>query len=127
MNKKSGTSKAAADKLVKNIRRKTRQTYSAEEKIPRLPELVRQNCTLARVWMVEHAGAGFAVSGGLGSRAAKAESGFFASVGYFVQYSPFCKSSADQYDARVAHLQREAANRRYGNFTFKRSCKLKLL
>jgi len=33
MNKKSGTSKAAADKLVKNIRRKTRQTYSAEEKI----------------------------------------------------------------------------------------------
>ena len=33
MNKKSGTSKAAADKLVMNIRRKTRQTYSAEEKI----------------------------------------------------------------------------------------------
>ena len=33
MNKKSGTSKAAADKLVKNIRRKTRQTYSSEEKI----------------------------------------------------------------------------------------------
>jgi transposase len=33
MNKKSGQSKAAADKLVKNIRRKTRQTYSAEEKI----------------------------------------------------------------------------------------------
>lgn len=33
MNKKSGTSKDAADKLVKNIRRKTRQTYSAEEKI----------------------------------------------------------------------------------------------
>lgn len=33
MNKKSGSSKAAADKLVKNIRRKTRQTYSAEEKI----------------------------------------------------------------------------------------------
>ena len=33
MNKKSGTSKGAADKLVKNIRRKTRQTYSAEEKI----------------------------------------------------------------------------------------------
>jgi len=33
MNKKSGTSKAAADKLVNNIRRKTRQTYSAEEKI----------------------------------------------------------------------------------------------
>ena len=33
MNKKSGTSKASADKLVKNIRRKTRQTYSAEEKI----------------------------------------------------------------------------------------------
>ena len=33
MNKKSGTSKDAAGKLVKNIRRKTRQTYSAEEKI----------------------------------------------------------------------------------------------
>ena len=33
MNKKPGTSKASADKLVKNIRRKTRQTYSAEEKI----------------------------------------------------------------------------------------------
>lgn len=33
MNKKSGSSKLAADKLVKNIRRKTRQTYSAEEKI----------------------------------------------------------------------------------------------
>ena len=33
MNKNSGQSKAAADKLVKNIRCKTRQTYSAEEKI----------------------------------------------------------------------------------------------
>jgi len=33
MNKKSGSSKAAATKLVKSIRRKTRQTYSAEEKI----------------------------------------------------------------------------------------------
>ena len=33
MNNKSGSSKASADKLVKNIRRKTRQTYSAEEKI----------------------------------------------------------------------------------------------
>ncbi|MND34314.1 hypothetical protein D3C80_249260 [compost metagenome] len=33
MNKTSGTSKDAADKLIKNIRRKTRQTYSAEEKI----------------------------------------------------------------------------------------------
>ena len=33
MNKKPGTSKASAYKLVKNIRRKTRQTYSAEEKI----------------------------------------------------------------------------------------------
>ena len=33
MNKKSGTSKAAATKLVKSIRRKTRHTYSAEEKI----------------------------------------------------------------------------------------------
>jgi len=33
MTTKSGSSKAAANKLVKNIRRKTRQTYSAEEKI----------------------------------------------------------------------------------------------
>jgi transposase len=33
MSKKSGRSKAAADKLVKSIRRKTRLTYSAEEKI----------------------------------------------------------------------------------------------
>jgi len=33
MNKKSGSSKSAADKLVKSIRRKTRQTYSSEEKI----------------------------------------------------------------------------------------------
>ena len=31
--KKPETSKDAADKLVKNIRRKTRQTYSVEEKI----------------------------------------------------------------------------------------------
>ena len=33
MTKKPITSKDAADKVVKNIRRKTRQTYSAEEKI----------------------------------------------------------------------------------------------
>jgi transposase len=33
MNKKSVTSKDAADKLVKGIRRKTRKQYSAEEKI----------------------------------------------------------------------------------------------
>ena len=33
MNKKSGTSKDAADKLVKGIRRKTCKQYSAEEKI----------------------------------------------------------------------------------------------
>ncbi|MEK6247583.1 MAG: IS3 family transposase [Planctomycetales bacterium] len=33
MNKKSGTSKASATKLVKSIRRKTRHTYSSEEKI----------------------------------------------------------------------------------------------
>ena len=31
MNKNSGTSKDAADKLVKGIRRKTRKQYSAEE------------------------------------------------------------------------------------------------
>jgi transposase len=33
MTKKPITSKDAADKVVKNIRRKTRQTYSSEEKI----------------------------------------------------------------------------------------------
>jgi len=33
MMKKLETSKDSADKLVKNIRRKARQTYSAEEKI----------------------------------------------------------------------------------------------
>ena len=33
MNKKSGTSKEAADKLVRGIKRKTRKHYSAEEKI----------------------------------------------------------------------------------------------
>ena len=33
MKQKSVSSKTSADKLVKNIRRKTRQTYSAEEKI----------------------------------------------------------------------------------------------
>ena len=33
INKKPGPSKGAADKLVKDIRRETRQTYSAEEKI----------------------------------------------------------------------------------------------
>ena len=33
MNKKSGSSKDVADKLVKNIRRRTSRKYSAEEKI----------------------------------------------------------------------------------------------
>ena len=33
MNKKSGTSKDAADKLVRGIKRKIRKHYSAEEKI----------------------------------------------------------------------------------------------
>ena len=33
MNKKSGTSKDAVDRLVRGIRRKTRKHYSAEEKI----------------------------------------------------------------------------------------------
>ncbi len=33
MTKKPTTSKVAADKLVENIRRKTRHTYSSEEKI----------------------------------------------------------------------------------------------
>ncbi len=33
MNKKSGTSKDAADKLVRGIQRKIRKHYSAEEKL----------------------------------------------------------------------------------------------
>lgn len=33
MNKKSGTSKQAADRLVRSIKRRTRRHYSAEEKI----------------------------------------------------------------------------------------------
>lgn len=33
MTKKTQTSKDAADRVVKNMRRKTRQTYSAEKKI----------------------------------------------------------------------------------------------
>jgi transposase len=33
MTQKAGTSKVAADKLILNIRRKTRATHSAEEKI----------------------------------------------------------------------------------------------
>lgn len=33
MNKKSGTSKQAADRLVRGIKRRTRKHYSAEEKI----------------------------------------------------------------------------------------------
>ena len=62
MNKKSGTSKAAADKLVKNIRRKTRQTYSAEEKIrivlaglrgeESISALCRREGISARSWMI---------------------------------------------------------------------------
>ena len=57
MRQKSGTSKAAADKLVKNIRRKTRQTYSAKEKIrivltgPRGEEIEFQ--LLRRFWRHE--------------------------------------------------------------------------
>ena len=38
MTKKPQTSKDAAEKVVKNIRRKTRQTYSAEEKIRKIKE-----------------------------------------------------------------------------------------
>ena len=41
MTKKPTTSKDAADKVVKNIRRKTRQTYSSEEKIRIVPAGLR--------------------------------------------------------------------------------------
>jgi|GEM_PF-2296728 transposase len=46
MTKKPQTSKVAAENLVKNIRRKTRQTYSAEEKIraPATPATTLGNC-----------------------------------------------------------------------------------
>ena len=45
MNQKSGTSKDAADKLVKGIKRKTRKQYSAEEKIgcvSKVVEIIRR-------------------------------------------------------------------------------------
>lgn len=42
MNKTFGTSKDAAEKLVKVIRRKTLQTYSADEKIKKLT--IRHRC-----------------------------------------------------------------------------------
>ena len=46
MNKKSGTSKASVDKLVKTIRRKTRQTYSSEKKIRIVPAGLRDEQTI---------------------------------------------------------------------------------
>ena len=49
MNKKSGTSKASADKLVKTIRRKTRQTYSSEEKIRIVLDGLRGEETIAEL------------------------------------------------------------------------------
>ena len=45
MNRKSGTSKASADRLVKTIRRKTRQTYSAEvSTAEQKPAMWRSKC-----------------------------------------------------------------------------------
>jgi len=49
MNKTSGTSKNAADKLVKSNRRKTRQTYSAEEKI-RIGPVLTSQCLARQAW-----------------------------------------------------------------------------
>ena len=47
MNKKSGTSKDAADKLFRGIRRKTREHYSAEEKIRIIPACLRGEESIA--------------------------------------------------------------------------------
>ena len=47
MNKTSGTSKNAADKLVRGIKRKTRKHYSAEEKIRIVPAGLRGEESLA--------------------------------------------------------------------------------
>ena len=47
--KKPTTSKDAADKLVKSIRRKTRQTYSAEEKIRTVLNGLRGEDSIAKL------------------------------------------------------------------------------
>jgi transposase len=47
MNKRSGTSKDAADKLVRGIKRKTRKQYSAEEKIRIMPAGLRGEESIA--------------------------------------------------------------------------------
>ena len=55
MRQKSGQSKAAADKVVKGIRRKTRKHYSAEEKI----RVVQANGAVRRdIWQTKSIGFG---------------------------------------------------------------------
>ena len=54
MNKNSGTSKAAADRLVRGIKRKTRKQYSAEEKIGIVPAGLRGEESIAA--LCRHAG-----------------------------------------------------------------------
>ena len=49
MTKKPKTSKDAADKVVKNIRRKTRQTYSSEEKIRIVLDGLRGESSIAEL------------------------------------------------------------------------------
>ena len=49
MTKKPQTSKDAAEKVVKNIRRKTRQTYSAEEKIRIVLDGLRGESSIAEL------------------------------------------------------------------------------
>lgn len=51
MNKKSGTSKDAADKLVRGIKRKTRKHYSAEEKIRIVLAGLRGEESIAALWL----------------------------------------------------------------------------
>lgn len=53
MNKKPGTSNDAAYKLVKNIRCKTRQTYSAEEKIRIVWAELRGEKSVSALWRRE--------------------------------------------------------------------------
>ena len=81
MNKKSGTSKNAADKLVKGIRRKTRKQYSAEEKIRIVVAGLRGEESIAALCRREDFGGANVTntdfSGGITYRALSASGGAF--------------------------------------------------
>lgn len=53
MTQKLGTPKAAADKLVKSIRRKTRLTYSAKEKINATEEFADKTPAINEMWQTD--------------------------------------------------------------------------